>query len=61
MAKSSDTPQAPKVAIKVWRGLMSNVDPHDLPPGATVEQVNITNIRPGMLTVREGFREVSFD
>lgn len=59
--RDGDAPKANKVTLRVWRGLMSNVDPHDLPAGATIEQTNVTNIKPGLLAVREGLREVSFD
>lgn len=56
-------PDAPKVSEKRadWQGQVSNADPHDLPLGANVEQVNISNIKAGQLTVRDGFREVEFD
>lgn len=42
-------------------GLITNSDPHDLPQGAGVDQVNITCIRPAVLTVRPGFRVVTFE
>jgi len=44
-----------------WPGLITNADPHDLPPGASVVQDNIFTRRPGELTVRKGLGIVSFD
>ena len=47
--------------IRDFRGIMSNVDPHDLPPGAAVSQVNLVVIKVGEMRVRGGYRVVTFD
>lgn len=44
-----------------WKGLITDADPHDLPPGAAVVQDNAECIRPGYLDVRGGSREVWFE
>lgn len=56
-------PQAARpVAISVdFPGMMTNVDPRDLPAGAAEEQVNATCVVIGELRVRLGVREVTFD
>jgi hypothetical protein len=58
-------PTAPKipadqVVINRFDGFVPNADPHTLPPGGSVKQVNITSIRPGELRVRHGFRFLTF-
>lgn len=45
--------------IKTFQGRISNADPHDIPPGAFVEQDNLTCLIPGQLTVRKGSRELT--
>lgn len=42
-------------------GLITDIDPRDLPAGAAEEQVNLACIRLGEMQVRGGLREVSFD
>ena len=42
-------------------GLMSSADADDIPPGAAETQVNMTCTRQGALTLRGGYRKVSFD
>lgn len=42
-----------------WSGMITNVSPHAIPPGATVEQVNIGNDVAGQLTTRGGMRVIS--
>lgn len=44
-----------------WPGLMTNADPHDIPPGAAVVQNNCFTRRAGELTVRRGLGVVEFD
>lgn len=44
-----------------FRGLMTNADPHDLPPGAAIKQVNATSFRDGELRCRGGCKELSFE
>lgn len=55
-----DKPPA-TVTMGDFPGLMTNVDPRDLPPGAAYEQVNCCSIITGELTVRAGLRQVSFE
>lgn len=49
-----------QVDYRDFRGLVTNVDPQDRPPGSTVSQENITCITPGELRVRKGMRNVSY-
>ncbi len=58
-----DDPKAPEavVAIKDFGGFVTNSDPHDVPPGTAVRQVNATSVRPGELRARPGVRVVQFD
>jgi len=44
----------------MWAGLVTNASPYAIPPGAAVEQTNITTSTPGQLTSRGGMRPVSF-
>ena len=39
---------------KTWLGQVSNADPHDLPPGAGQEQVNMQCIVAGEIRCRQG-------
>lgn len=50
-----------KIRVKEWIGYIPNSDPHDLPPGASPDTLNVTSVRPGELTVRLGVSEVKFD
>lgn len=43
-----------------WAGLVTNASPFALPPGAAVEQVNLTTSVPGKLQSRGGMRAISF-
>lgn len=47
--------------MATFPGLMEDVDPHDLPPGAAEIQVNLVCTRMGQMDVRAGLREVAFD
>ena len=62
MARKDDTktPEA-SVAIKDFGGFVTNADPHDVPPGTAVRQINATSVRPGELRARPGVRVVQFD
>jgi hypothetical protein len=42
-----------------WAGLITNASPYVIPPGAAVEQTNLTTIVPGQLTTRGGMRPVT--
>jgi len=50
-----------KVETKVFSGLVSGMDSHDLQPGQALVQVNVLSIRPGELIIRRGLREALFD
>lgn len=50
-----------RVEMKDFPGLVLNLDPNDLQPGAAREQVNVTSARPAALEVRPGYRFVQFE
>lgn len=50
-----------QVELRDFPGLILNIDPDDLKPGAAQKQVNITSARPAALEVRPGFRPVTFE
>jgi hypothetical protein len=50
-----------RVELKDFPGLVLNIDPDDLRPGAAREQTNVTSAKPAVLEVRPGFRVVRFD
>jgi hypothetical protein len=56
-------PKEPRaqVDVKDFAGLLTNVDPDDVPTGAAQKQVNVVCITLGELQVRGGYREVTFD
>lgn len=56
-----DEPKLKPLLIQEFVGLASNANPHKVPPGAMVEQVNCSSPRVDELTVRQGLREVTFD
>lgn len=43
-----------------WAGLVTKASPYAIPPGAAVEQTNLTCSIPGQLTSRNGMRPVAF-
>ncbi len=56
-----EDPEA-KVAIRAFTGMVSNADDHDLQPGESTVQVNVTSaLRAGELNLRRGLRELVFD
>ena len=61
MAIVPGSPGAGQVLCKDFPGLMDNIDPRDIPPGAADDQVNICCIVMGELSVRLGYREVTYD
>ena len=61
MATQIGSPGIGAVVCKDFVGLIDNMDPRDLPPGAADDQVNICSVLVGELTVRLGYRECSFD
>ena len=44
----------------LWKGLITNADPHDLGPGAGVIQNNLEIKAPGKLSIRKGIRPGGF-
>lgn len=44
-----------------FTGQVSSIDPHDLPKGAMVSQINMTCEIAGQLACRKGTRPISFD
>lgn len=42
-----------------WAGLVTNASPFAIPPGAAVEQTNLTANVPGQISARSGMRRVS--
>lgn len=53
-------PATPIAIASDFPGLLTNVDPRDIPDGAAQEQTNITCLEIGVLSVRLGIREVTF-
>lgn len=62
-SQRSNDPKAvdAQVMIRDFAGWVSNVDPHDIPPGTAISQSNAVSLRPGELRVRNGSRVVRFD
>lgn len=54
-------PAKQRVAITDFPGLSPRVDPDDVDPGASVEQVNAQGHRPAQLRVRPGVLELEFE
>ena len=48
------------IVIDKWSGLVTNASPYSIPPGSTVQQVNLQCLVPGQLTVRPGMQSISF-
>ena len=44
-----------------WAGLITNASPYAIPPGAAVEQTNLSSAVPGQLATRGGMMPVQFD
>lgn len=53
--------QVPAVEITRWPGLQTNANPHQIPPGAAVVQVNVQQLKDSQLSVRPGLRAVNFE
>ena len=47
--------------IKDFSGMASNMDPNDLKPGVSRQQVNVNAVQRGQLEVRRGMRQVTFE
>lgn len=52
---------ASSVEIRDFPGLVLDTDPHDTPPGASRDQVNVTCEKAGELVSRQGYQPVSFE
>jgi hypothetical protein len=50
-----------QVHIRDFPGLVLEVDPNDLKPGASPDQVNFTGDEVGWLQTREGYLPVKFE
>ena len=55
------TDPVPKVAMRDFHGLISNVDPRDIQPGASQHQINVVANHPAEIRVRQGITLVQFD
>lgn len=55
----AEKPKA-RVEIKDFPGLATSIDPDDMPPGSATIQTNIGTDAFGSLSVRQGYKEVSF-
>lgn len=49
------------VEFRQWLGLLSDVDDDAIPPGGTVEQVNLVSIQQNGIEVRGGMRQATFE
>ena len=47
------------IRLNKWPGVVTSASPYILPPGGTVEQINVQSLTPGQLTVRGGMRPVT--
>lgn len=47
--------------IRDFKGQMSGYDPHDMPPGGAISQINCVVDRDGELTIRGGMKLVTFE
>lgn len=47
--------------IRDFKGQMSGIDPHDMPPGGAMAQINCLVDRDGELAVRGGIKLVTFE
>ena len=54
-------PSRPAVMLLDFNGIMTNVDPRDLPVGASEEQVNLCSLISGEMRTRLGLHQVEFD
>jgi hypothetical protein len=48
------------LAIRDFRGQISNADPIDVPPGGAVRQMNLSTTKTGVLAVRQGMQPATF-
>ena len=49
------------VEIREFPGLISNMDPNDMPPGYGIVQTNVTCVVEAEMDTRAGYRVVSFE
>lgn len=55
------TPVRESVEAKMFAGLITNVDPEDVPPGGATVQVNLQCAVTGRLECRGGLRPLQFE
>lgn len=48
------------IVLDKWAGLATNASPYSIPPGSTVQQVNLQCLVAGKLSVRPGMQAISF-
>jgi hypothetical protein len=61
VAESIGIPERQRVEYRDWSGLITDIDPHNLPPGAAAEQVNCVCYDSAQLQSRLGMRELTFE
>jgi hypothetical protein len=63
MPASPDDPKPTQniLHIRDFPGYTPAVDPHDMPTGASIVQINVMSVRPGELRVRHGLGFLKFD
>jgi hypothetical protein len=49
------------VELRDFPGMINNADRLDMPPGAAELQLNACSLKAGELTVRQGWRQVTFE
>jgi hypothetical protein len=47
--------------VNDFPGMVDNIDPRDLPPGAAEIQLNATSVKMGELQIRLGLRDITFE
>lgn len=59
MAAADEQPRK-RVEMGSFNGLVTNLDPFDVPPGMAVRMQNVTTVVPGQLTARKGHAAATF-
>lgn len=54
-------PPKSEIVITDFPGLVTNIDPKDIPPGAAQIMTNVAVIRQAQMQARQGYREVTFE
>ena len=58
---AEQVPERIRVSYRGWPGLITDIDPHDLPPGAAAGQVNVVGYDAAQMQTRMGLRELQFE